>query len=536
VYPSTAISSQTSTTAAHPQLSALPALQFAAGVWVAACALLAAAAQVFRTPGFMDAYYYYHVAVNLAAGRGFTEDLVWNYLTNASAVTHPSNLYWMPLTSVLMAPAIALGGDAFWVAQAPMIALAAVVPAITAVVARRVLGSAFRGVMAGAIALFCGYYFVYWTTLDSFGVFALTAMAVFLLGGKLARPAPNAPLLLGAGLGLATALAHLARADGPLLAVAAWCAVVFIQRRALGRGHLLALAASLAAYAIGMAPWLLRNLAVSGSLLPSGGVQTLWLTEYNEIFSYQLPLTMERYLEQGWWPIVQGKLVAAVRNLGVLFGLEYWLIPFAVVGWWRLRHWAPLGPALAYGVLLYLVMTLAFTFPSGRGSMLHSGVALVPWLAITAVAGIEATVYWVATRLPHWRPAIAFRNFTLIFVAISGGLCVYLTLDQARDWHKQVDGYQSVAAAVQGERPITMTLNPPGWWYITRQASIQLPSDGPAAAAAAAQRYGATHLLLEPQRAKRWEGVAPSDLAPLGFQLVLESGGYTLYRRQQPTP
>lgn len=536
MYPPTAITSPTATTTLLSRLSALQALQFGTGVWLAACTLLAAAAQVFRTPGFMDAYYYYHVAVNLAAGRGFTEDVVWNYLTNAPAVTHPSNLYWMPLTSVLMAPAIALAGDGFRVAQAPMIALAALVPALTAVLARHVLGGAFRGVMAGAIALFCGYYFVYWTTLDSFGAFALAAMAVFLLGGKLAGPAPSTPLLLGAALGLATAVAHLARADGPLLAVAAWCAVAFTQRRILGRPHLLALVASVATYALCMAPWLLRNLTVSGSPLPSGGVQTLWLTEYNEIFSYQLPLTLERYLTQGWWPIVQGKLVAAVRNLGVLFGLEYWLIPFAVVGWWRLRHWAPLGPALAYGVLLYLVMTLAFTFPSGRGSMLHSGVALVPWLAITAVAGIEATVYWVAKRLPHWRPATAFRNFTLIFVAISAGLCVYLTFDQARDWHRQVDGYQAVAPAVQGEHPVTMTLNPPGWWYVTRQPSIQLPSDGPAAAAAAAQRYGGTHLLLEPQRAKAWEGVTPADLAPLGFQMVTEQDGYTLYRRQPPAP
>jgi len=514
----------------------MPALQFALAVWGAACAALAAAALVFRTPGFMDAYYYYHVAVNLAAGRGFTEDVVWNYLTNAPAVTHPSNLYWMPLTSVLMAPAIALGGEGFRVAQAPMIALAAVVPALTAVLARQVLGGAFRGLMAGAIALFCGYYFVYWTTLDSFGAFALAAMAAFLLAGGLARPVPHAPLLLGAGLGVAAALVHLARADGPLLAMAAWCSIALTQRRSLSRGHLLALVASVAAYALCIAPWLLRNLVVSGSPLPSGGVQTLWLTEYNEIFSYQLPLTLERYLEQGVWPILQGKLVAAVRNLGVVFGLEYWLIPFAVVGWWRLRSWAPLGPALVYGVLLYLAMTLAFTFPSGRGSMLHSGVAMVPWLAITAVAGIEVTVYWVARRLPHWNPPVAFRNFTLIFVAISAGLCVYLTFDQARDWHKQVDGYQALAPAVHGEHTVTMTLNPPGWWYITRRPSIQLPSDGPAAAAAAAQRYGATHLLLEPQRARAWEHVTPTSLAALNFQLETETEGYSLYRRVLPIP
>ncbi|MSQ10723.1 MAG: hypothetical protein EXR52_06940 [Dehalococcoidia bacterium] len=503
----------------------------AIGVWAAAFAALAAAAQVFRTPGFMDAYYYYHVAVNLAAGRGFTEDVVWNYLTNAVAVSHASNLYWMPLTSLFMAPVLALGGESFRLAQVPLLALSAAVPAITAVAAARRLGGRFRGAIAAGIALFCGYYFVYWTTLDSFGAFALAALAVFLLAGRLSQVAPRTPLLLGLGLGAATAVAHLARADGPQLAVAAWVSVVVTQRRCLGRSHALALAASLAAYLVCMGPWLLRNLAVSGALLPSGGVQTLWLTEYNEIFSYQLPLTFDRYLAQEIGPIVQGKLTAAVRNLGVLFGLEYWLIPFAVAGWWRLRHWGPMGPAFTYGVLLYLVMTLAFTFPSGRGSMLHSGVALVPWLAIAAVVGIEMAVHWVAKRLPHWNPPVAFRNFSLIFVALSAGLCVYLTFDQARDWHRQVDGYQAIAPAVPGAQPVVMTLNPPGWWYVTRQASIQVPSDGPAAAVAAADRYGATHLLLEPQRAKAWEQVTPADLRAFGFRLVTEAEGYSLFER-----
>ena len=36
-------------------------------------------------------------------------------------------------------------------------------------------------------------------------------------------------------------------------------------------------------------------------------------------------------------PVLAGKATALARNLGVLFGLEYWLIPFAVLGAWRWR-------------------------------------------------------------------------------------------------------------------------------------------------------------------------------------------------------
>ena len=509
--------------------SSLPDWLLFAGVWAAAALVLALAGLAFQAPGFMDAYYYFHVAANLAAGRGLTEDVIWNYLAPPAAVTHPSNLYWMPLASAITAPFLALFGETFRAAQLPAVLVAAIVPAATAVVARRRLGSTFKAVSAAGLALFCGYYFVYWGAIDSFGVYALTAGAVFLATGAMRDAAtPRRAAALGAVAGAATAVAHLARADGPLLLAAGalpllWPGGDHAPLRRVG------LAAAVGAYALGMAPWLLRNVVVAGSPLPGGGLSTMLLTDYNEIFSYQTPITLEHYLAQGWGPLLAGKWTAAYRNLGVLFGLEYWLIPFALAGWWRLRRWAPLGPALTYGVLLYLAMTLLFTFPSGRGSMLHSGVALVPWLAIAAVQGVEVAVVWVAARLPHWNPPVATRNFTLIFVAISAAMCAYLTAEQARDWQKQVDGYRGLAAAIAGPAPVVMTLNPPGWWWVTRQPAIQTPSDGPAAALAAAARYGATHLVLEPARSLAWQDFDPGHAEGGHFQRVAEREGFTLF-------
>ena len=43
--------------------------------------------------------------------------------------------------------------------------------------------------------------------------------------------------------------------------------------------------ASAVAFLAILAPWLGRNLAVFGTLLPSAGGHTLWIREYNEQFS-----------------------------------------------------------------------------------------------------------------------------------------------------------------------------------------------------------------------------------------------------------
>src|SRR5581483_6734886 len=105
-------------------------------------------------------------------------------------------------------------------------------------------------------------------------------------------------------------------------------------------------------------------------------------------------------------------------------------------------------PVTAYGIALYGVMTLVFTFPSGRGSMLHSSAALLPWLAIAAVEGIERTVSAVAARRTHWVAPRATRNFTLILLAASVAVSIYAVADEARGWRKQVDAYAAIAPVI----------------------------------------------------------------------------------------
>ena len=204
--------------------------------------MLGLAALAFHDPGYMDAYYAYHVAANLAAGRGFTEDFIWIYLANPPSLSHPSHLYWMPLASLLAYPALLLSGEHFRAAQAPFLLLSVVAVVTTALLARQLLPGTFRPLAAALLTLFAGYYFVYWLAVDAFGAFTLAALLAFVAtAGLLEEDRPlSRTVLLSALLGLATAVAHLARADGPLLLAACSLVLIASQRRRAPQTWLLA--------------------------------------------------------------------------------------------------------------------------------------------------------------------------------------------------------------------------------------------------------------------------------------------------------
>src|SRR5439155_8961034 len=115
-------------------------------------------------------------------------------------------------------------------------------------------------------------------------------------------------------------------------------------------------------------------------------------------------LTLTRYLAWGWSDIIASKITALGFGLLVLvFGsLQLVLAPFAVVGLWKMRARTEFKPMLMYLALLLLAMALVFTYPSVRGSMLHSSTALIAYFAVAVPPGLDAAIEWVARRRRAW--------------------------------------------------------------------------------------------------------------------------------------
>ncbi len=458
--------------------------------------------------GYMDASYVIHVAENLARGRGLTEQVLWNYLDRPAGLPHPSHLYWMPLPSLLAAPFMAWLGPSYRAAQVPFILLSLLLPLFAFYLSRRIFARNDYAWAAAAFTAFSGYYTVYWVSPDSFTPFALTA-ALCLYATARGLASGRGRYFFAAGI--LAALSHLSRADG-LLLIAIPPLALLLRRVSLGRGLQFTVYCFLA-YLFVMSPWFIRNYAAVGTPYPSAGTGTLWLTEYDEFFSYALPLTVTRYLDWGLIPILVSKLQAGAINLIIItFGnLQVFLAPFALIGLWRLRRRVEMLPFLIYAVALYLAMTLVFTFPSMRGSMLHSSAALVPFFAVAAPPGIESAVQWVARRRRTWQPAQAAR----FFAVGSTGLAVFISLFIYAQgvfgsplnntgplllWNQRNAEYAAIADWLDRNaraQDVVMAVDPLAFYNAGHRRAVMLPTNGIDAVFGAAQQYQVRYLILQ---------------------------------------
>src|SRR5512142_2607767 len=79
-------------------------------------ALAFGVAQFQKFPGYLDSDYYFAGGLQIAAGKGFTEPYLWNYLDNPAGLPHPSHSYWMPLASMVSALGMWLMGRSTYAA------------------------------------------------------------------------------------------------------------------------------------------------------------------------------------------------------------------------------------------------------------------------------------------------------------------------------------------------------------------------------------------------------------------------------------
>ena len=487
-------------------------------------------AALFDQPGYIDAAYYYDVAKNLVTGHGFTEDFILTYLTPANSVVHTSNLYWMPLASLILVPFFAVLGVSWRVAEIPNVVLSGTLPLLAYWMGRDMFRSRRYALGAALLTLCAGFYYpLYFIFSDNFGLYAWTAGLALLFIGQGARGRPRRFMLAGLWIGLA----HLARPDAPLLlviAIVVFAGNRYLAQRANGGKEAentqpgttalpwYALGGLIACYLIVMAPWFARNLMVAGAILPPGGTKTIWLTTYNDFFSYGKDLSPQTYVTWGLGNILLSKLQALGQNgFAILAMLEFAPAPFAALGMWKLRRSPQAQPFLLYFVLLYLGLSLVFTFPSLRGTLLHSFVPLLPFTSLATILGLDTVIDWLARRRPspagQRRAASRRRVYLAATILLSGVLSCVIIFSNASTWDATYHLYQQVgkiaaqqyaAAHNNGQNaptsalPIMMVSDPPDYYLATGQHAISLPDQGIEVILQAADRYGAAYLLLEP--------------------------------------
>lgn len=469
--------------------------------------------------GYMDASYAVHVGGNLAQGRGLVQDVVWNYLDGIKTIPQPSNLYWLPLPSILAGISMAVFGISYRAAQIPFLLLSLIPPLFAFYLARRLFAAlpekrdAYAW-MAALLTAFSGFYTIYWSSPDNFAPFAVTGgMALFLIAVGV-RSGDWKPLLAA---GVFVGLSQLSRTDALLLLFVAPI-LLWLKRKTVREGSwLVGLGALAGGFLLVLTPWLVRNYLVVGTPFAPGGTRTLFLLNYDEFFSYDVArITLQRYLDWGMGNIVGSKLEALGFVLEVLvFGVwQIFLAPFAAIGFWKMRAHAEMQAALIYMALLVLAMAFVFTFPATHGSMLHSATALIAFGAVAVPPGLDAAVAWVAKRRRGWNAAQAQKFFRAGLVAIAFLFSVYffaggVFLPPAPGattplWNQRDIEYTAIdreldARNVPDEVPI-ITVDPPSFINETGRRSIYLPTESIDAIFTAASQFGARYLVLQYDR------------------------------------
>ncbi len=257
-----------------------------------------------------------------------------------------------------------------------------------------------------------------------------------------------------------------------------------------------------------MCPWFLRNWAVIGAPLSASGSQTLWLTTYDDLFSYGRELSLRTYLAWGWGNILRSKLEALWINtqtviavLGMVF-----LVPLVVVGGWRLRKHPLYHLAAWYAGLLLVAMTFVFTFPGPRGGLFHSAGVLLPFIFTAALVGLDVAIEWAATRRRRWDASAAKKVFGLGLVALALLVSGFVFCRAAAQPTPSQTGYAVYGQLVDwlNDRrqieQVVMLGDPPGYWYAGGGPSIMLPNEPVETVLAVADRYGARYLVLDGNR------------------------------------
>ena len=450
-------------------------------------------------PGHADPAFYYTLANNIVEGRGLVIDYIWHYLGDVETISHAACDYWPPMTSIVISLFFSLFGQSLFSALLPMALSASLLALLTYAVARAYSSSALFALSAAALAAVSPDLFVYSLRTEATLIYALVvggSLLCAVYGTSDARWQVPAFAL--------AALAPPTRQDGFLLLPVVLAAVAISQgnRRSRARRALI----GLACYALLLAPYLYLNMRTLGRLLPAGVAKTVFLTDYEDVYSYAKELSWRTYLAWGWRAIVRSKLLASLSHAKNIFGLmgatlsAFWLLSLldAAALWRASDRWQRHLPPLLFLTLLYVSHAFIYTIPSTIGSFRRSLVSLTPFLVASAVRALER----------FGRSA----SRAVLVIAVAAGAYLWVG---ARESLKQIEVGARMkehlialrGVLVEDTRNIShhpdivvMTRNPWEVFVTTGYQAIQIPNNDRETIYDVARRFRATYLLLPGHR------------------------------------
>jgi hypothetical protein len=509
----------------------------AAGIFVVALVVRTVVAAAIPFPA-QDAAYYVGVARNLAEGHGLVSNAGWSYLTPPLELPRPAFEVWLPLPSLLAAVSIALSGatapipieTAMRAAQVTTVPLGALLAVLTwrlaaDVAIERGLSPERARTLAIGSGLTAAVYLplvLHGVEPDSTTMFGVLAVAACLLMTRVLRDPRGARLTDGRLLatGVLLGAAALTRNEAVWLALAwAWLAVRRAGLPGVEKLRLVGIVAvvSLLVYA----PWAARDWAVFGTPLPGQAAANALSVNPTDIFAWNDPPTLARYLAVGPVRLAEMRVEGVVHNvLNVLLLLG---IPVSVIGLlslpWQGRDRA-LRPVLLLCVLTFLATSLAFPVATTWGTYLHAAAPAHVLLIVSALGGLDAVFAALGRRMGWTRP-IAWLGALL---AVAGSALFSLVLlpntarearDTARTYEVLARQMEAIGSPLGTDGPV-ITDQPVWLAEAARIPALALPDEPPADVLALARdpRFDARWLVITKEEHGRWPAVLENGADP----------------------
>jgi MFS family permease len=481
----------------------------------------------------MDAQYYAVTGKLIASGKGSQEPFIWNYLDDPTGLPHLSFTYWMPLPAIIAAGGMAIFGMTSFIAgRIFFIFISGFLPIITSIIAFRITKRRVDGLLAGFLAIFSGFYIVYLSIPESLSIYLICGGIIFLLLDDLEKIAfeKKTWILKVFLIGVIPGLMHLSRSDGLLWAIGLFIYLIILLMRK--KTSILIIIESLLLFLVGyliiMGPWYIRNLISFGILFPPGNSKTLWITSYNQLFSYPSSLiSFFNWWNQNFLSHLKNYWDAFKANLGNLIAVEglVFLLPFMIIGIVKNAESKITKFFLCMYAVNLIAMTFVFPFAGMRGGFLHSTAAFQPFLWASVPVGL-GFLFNRTNKRKSWNVERATRMFypAIVILTLIITMAIFTTRVVGKDltsiaWDEseiQIKNIEMELVKLGALRSdVVITNNPPGYYWVTGRSAIAMPDGNITNVVQVAEQYGAKYLIMDKDHV---EGLDELYISPANFK------------------
>jgi hypothetical protein len=452
-------------------------------------------------PGIGDPNHYYNLGRELAAGRGFVIDYIWQYNDPPDGITHPDD-HWMPLTGLLAAGGLALAGGSTFAALLPFILLGTLlVPLVYAAARQLDIGEGGSLFAAAAAAVLPELVLNSLRTDTTIPNAVLITIAVLLFN----RGLRTGGLAAFAGSGLAAGLAYLTRSDSILLLAALAGALLLralwggLPRQRWAGALLVPLVALLT-----VAPWLVRNAQTLGYLTARETQYMYFFTDQRDHYAYGQTFTLDTMLERQTPAQIAGKrLFELAAGAKLMYTALDVFLPVAVIGGLALliaardrQRLLALSPALLLLLGGWLFYAVLVPYKAQSGSFKKLYLSVVPLLLPLAGYALERAVS--DTRLRLGAAAIALSLTAANAVELVRADAAFTAL--YRDYIAQVVAAARALPDTNGDGEIVLMAQDPFMVNYFGLRAVMLPLAEREGVLEVARRYHVDYLMMPPDR------------------------------------